>query len=158
MLPPVLGSAVAVIALVACDQRDYRPGRYLFKPLAALAFIWLAVVLGAPDSELRPLATGGLAVHGGRSVTDAGQGALFPGGLIAFLCGHLLYATAFYTCARTARACGFGATRAGPAGVCRPLADAAVLAGMKLPVAIYTPGDNGDVVAPASAQANRRQR
>ena len=42
-LPPTILSAVAVSALTLSDQRGHRAGRYLFKPLSALAFLWLAV-------------------------------------------------------------------------------------------------------------------
>ena len=46
MLPFTL-SVVAVTALVVSDQKQFRRGSYLFKPLAAAAFIWLALTLDA---------------------------------------------------------------------------------------------------------------
>ena len=50
-LAPVLLSAASVGGLVLADQVQFRPGRYLCKPLAALAFLWLALALGAMDSS-----------------------------------------------------------------------------------------------------------
>ena len=46
-LLPVGLALASVAGLVVSDYRDYRPGRYLFKPLAALAFVWLAISAGA---------------------------------------------------------------------------------------------------------------
>lgn len=140
VLPPVLGSAVAVIALVACDQRDYRPGRYLFKPLAALAFIWLAVVLGATESNYgRWLLAGLLCCMAGDLLLMPDREHYFLGGLIAFLCGHLLYATAFLHLPLEPRGLAVSVPPALVllAFVARWLMPR-VPAGMKLPVAIYT--------------------
>ena len=50
ILPPVLLSCVAVGALVLSDFHHFRTGRYVFKPLAAAAFVWLALALGATDT------------------------------------------------------------------------------------------------------------
>jgi len=64
---PLALSLVAITALVWSDHREYRPGRYLFKPLAAMAFIWLALNLGASTSSLAPGCW--LAWHAACSVT-----------------------------------------------------------------------------------------
>ena len=58
VLPPALCSAIAVTALVICDQLGYRPGRYLCKPMAALAFAWLAKAHMTRISGNLPRATG----------------------------------------------------------------------------------------------------
>jgi uncharacterized membrane protein YhhN len=50
VIGPLVLSALAVPALVLCEYRLYRPGRYLFKPLAAMAFLWLAIAAGATGS------------------------------------------------------------------------------------------------------------
>lgn len=95
-LAPVVLSAVAVIALVACDQCQFRPGRYLFKPLAAVAFIWLAWELGATDSSYgRWLLAGLIACMAGDLLLMPEGESTFLAGLGAFLCGHLLFAVAF---------------------------------------------------------------
>lgn len=95
-LPPVILSAVAVLGLVICDLRQYRPGRYLFKPLAALAFIWLALILGATASVYGSWLLAGLACClAGDLLLMPDNERCFLAGLVAFLCGHLLYAMAF---------------------------------------------------------------
>ena len=50
LTPPALLCLLAVSALVLSDLRDWRVGRYLCKPLAAAAFVWLALRLGAGES------------------------------------------------------------------------------------------------------------
>jgi uncharacterized membrane protein YhhN len=87
---------VAIPALVVSDYRQYRPGRYLFKPAAALAFLWLALAMGATESRY------GLWILAGLLCSSAGDVLLMPdnrhsflAGLVAFLCGHLCYAAAF---------------------------------------------------------------
>jgi uncharacterized membrane protein YhhN len=96
LLPPALCAAIAVIALVASDQRGYRPGRYLFKPLAALAFVWLAVALGAAASVYGSwLLAGLLCCMAGDLLLMPDSERCFIAGLVAFLCGHLLYGVAF---------------------------------------------------------------
>lgn len=96
VLPPVVLSCVTVIALVICDFRDFRPGRYLFKPLAAAAFVWLALTLDATGTGYgRWLLAALLLCMAGDLflMFDSERG--FLAGLSAFLCGHLLFAVAF---------------------------------------------------------------
>lgn len=96
VLPPALLSGAAVLGLVLSDFRDVRAGRYLCKPLAAVAFVWLAVSLGATDTTfghwmlvaLILCMVGDLCL-----MPDDDRG--FLAGLAAFLCGHLLFAVAF---------------------------------------------------------------
>lgn len=95
-LAPAVLCAVAVIALVACDQKEFRPGRYLFKPLAAVAFVWLAWEMGATDSAYgRWLLAGLVACMAGDLLLMPDSEHFFLAGLVAFLCGHLLFAVAF---------------------------------------------------------------
>ena len=95
-LAPAVLSAIAVIALVVCDQRGFRPGRYLFKPLAAAAFIWLAWNMGATESPYgRWLLAGLIACMAGDLLLMPEGESTFLAGLGAFLCGHLLFAVAF---------------------------------------------------------------
>ncbi|MEE4145887.1 MAG: lysoplasmalogenase [Halieaceae bacterium] len=94
---PATLSITAVIALVVCDLVGYRPGRYLFKPLAALAFVWLALALGALESTYGGwLLAGLLCCLLGDLLLMPDSERCFLGGLVAFLCGHLLYAVAFW--------------------------------------------------------------
>jgi uncharacterized membrane protein YhhN len=92
----VLLSGGAVIALVWSDFHQLRPGRYLFKPLAAAAFIWLALAVDATGSGYGRWLLGGLlCCMAGDLLLMAENQRCFLAGLVAFLCGHLLYAGAF---------------------------------------------------------------
>jgi len=138
-LPPIACSLLAVLALVLADQRGYRPGRYLCKPVAAAAFVWLALVLGATQSPFGQwLLAGLLACALGDLLLMPDREATFLAGLAAFLCGHLLYAVAFLQ------------LPINPAGLLASLPPAAVLlaftgrwllprlpANMKVPVTLY---------------------
>lgn len=96
LLPPAGLSFIAVIALVLCDFRAFRPGRYLFKPLAAAAFIWLAVSLDATATTYGSWMLVALVccMIGDLCLMLEHEKA-FLAGLTAFLCGHLLFAVAF---------------------------------------------------------------
>jgi uncharacterized membrane protein YhhN len=72
-------------------------GRYVFKPLAALAFLWLALSLGCLDSGYgRVLLIGLILCAAGDILLMFEPESAFLAGLIAFLSGHLAYAFAFY--------------------------------------------------------------
>ena len=139
MLPPVLLSLVAVTALVIADFRAWRPGRYVFKPLAACAFIWLALALGAAHSDygrwiLAALAFGML---GDLCLMFEKENA-FLAGLGSFLVGHLVFAVAFAM---------FGSSYTGLAVSAAPVVALLVFvnrwllphvgADMKIPVVLY---------------------
>ncbi len=94
--PAVMLSISAVLGLVICDYQNWRPGRYLCKPLAALAFVWLALWGGIPDSAYGTwLVAGLLCCMAGDLLLMPDNDRFFLAGLFAFLCGHLLYAMAF---------------------------------------------------------------
>jgi uncharacterized membrane protein YhhN len=96
ILAPASLSVGAVIALVMSDWRDFRPGRYLFKPLAAVAFVWLALALGATQTGYGQwLLAGLLCCLAGDLLLMPDSDNFFLAGLIAFLCGHLFYAVTF---------------------------------------------------------------
>lgn len=93
---PLLLSALSVTALVLADHLHFRPGRYLCKPLAAFAFLWLALALGANQSTFGSWLLAGLALCAlGDLLLMPDSERCFLAGLVAFLCGHLLYAVAF---------------------------------------------------------------
>ncbi len=95
-LPPLLLTAAAVAALVVSDLRDWRPGRYLFKPLAALGFLWLALLLRPAGSAYACWLIAGLVLCAvGDLLLMFENDRSFLAGLLAFLCGHLLYIVAF---------------------------------------------------------------
>ena len=97
LLPPALLSLVATVALVLSDYRDFRAGRYLFKPLAAVAFVWLSLSLDATDTRYGQwlLAALALCLVGDVFLMWNNERS-FLAGLAAFLCGHLLFAVAFF--------------------------------------------------------------
>ncbi len=96
LMPPALLSAIATIALVLCDFRDFRIGRYVFKPLAAFAFIWLALSLDATSTLYGKWLLSALVLCLiGDLFLMADNEHCFLAGLTAFLCGHLLFAVAF---------------------------------------------------------------
>lgn len=95
-LAPLILSVVSVSGLVLADQLQFRPGRYLCKPLAALAFVWLATALGATESDYGSwLLAGLLLCMLGDLLLMPQDERCFLAGLVAFLCGHLLYGVAF---------------------------------------------------------------
>lgn len=96
ILPPALLSAAAVSGLVVADYRDVRAGRYLCKPLAAAAFLWLALSLGATDTAFGNWMLLALILcMAGDLFLMPDDERSFLAGLTAFLCGHLLFAVAF---------------------------------------------------------------
>ncbi|MCB1689850.1 MAG: lysoplasmalogenase [Halioglobus sp.] len=97
IVPPILLSCIAVVALVISDFRDVRAGRYLFKPLAALAFVWLALSLDAQSTTYGQwlLAALVFCLLGDLLLMPDSERS-FLAGLAAFLCGHLLFAVAFF--------------------------------------------------------------
>ncbi len=96
VLPPILLSLVTVAGLVISDLRGWRQGRYLCKPLAALAFIWLALNLDATATTYGQIMLVALALCllGDLCLMPEGE-RWFLAGLGAFLCGHLVFAIAF---------------------------------------------------------------
>jgi len=96
VLPAALLSGASVLGLVLSDYRNFRAGRYLCKPLAAAAFVWLALKLGATDTSYGNwmLAALILCMVGDLFLMPDDERS-FLAGLTAFLCGHLLFAVAF---------------------------------------------------------------
>ncbi|KAA1194463.1 lysoplasmalogenase [Pseudohalioglobus sediminis] len=96
IIAPVLLALVSVTGLMASDYHDILPGRFVCKPLASLAFIWLALLLGAMDSSYGQLLLVGLLLAAAGDIFLMFESnAAFMSGLVAFLCGHVLYALAF---------------------------------------------------------------
>ena len=96
LLPPAMLSCTAVAGLVFSDIKRMRAGRYLCKPLAAAAFVWLAIILDAPATDYGSWLLAGLifCLVGDLLLMPDSERS-FLAGLVAFLCGHLLYAVAF---------------------------------------------------------------
>ena len=97
LLPIAFFSGITVLALVVSDYREIRAGRYLFKPLASAAFIWLALSLDATSTVYGNWLLAALifCMVGDLFLMPDNE-RCFLAGLTAFLCGHLLFAVAFY--------------------------------------------------------------
>jgi uncharacterized membrane protein YhhN len=94
--PPALLASVSVVALVLSDYRAWRIGRFIFKPLAAAAFIWLALRLDATQTAYGTWLLAGLVFCAlGDLLLMPDDDRSFLAGLGAFLIGHLLYSVAF---------------------------------------------------------------
>lgn len=97
MAAPVTLSIVSVTLLMLSDLRASIAGRYLCKPIAAAAFIWLAWALGAVDTQFGQWMLAALVLCMlGDLFLMPDNAASFLAGLTAFLCGHLLFTVAFF--------------------------------------------------------------
>lgn len=94
---PVIACAVAVLALLVAEWRDSRPGVWIAKPAASLAFLWVAVDAGALDSVYgRGILLGlVLCLAGDLLLIPRRRPAVFRAGVLAFLLGHVAYGLAF---------------------------------------------------------------
>lgn len=99
-LPPILPSVLlltSTVALVVSDFVGFRLGRYLFKPLAAAAFIYLALAIGATQTNYGSWLLAGLVLcFIGDILLMAESDRFFLAGLCSFLLGHVLYCVAFF--------------------------------------------------------------
>ena len=77
-------------------MRQWRAGRLVCKPLAAAAFLWLALSLGALEGSYGRVLFAGLVLCAAGDILLMFEAeASFLAGLLAFLCGHLAYTLAF---------------------------------------------------------------
>jgi uncharacterized membrane protein YhhN len=96
---PVLACALAVIGLMWAEYRGSTAGVWAAKPLASLSFVSLAAASGAAASGYGRLVLLGLllCLLGDLLLIPRGRPAVFRGGVLAFLLGHVAYAAAFLT-------------------------------------------------------------
>ena len=96
---PYLLCAAAVAGLLVAEPRGSRPGLWLTKPIASLAFIWAGIAAGALDSSYGQLVLVGLVLCllGDVLLIPHDRPAVFRAGVFAFLAGHLAYSAAFVT-------------------------------------------------------------
>ena len=94
---PILLCLVSVSLLLVFEKRGIVRAEWLFKPLAAAAFIWAGLAWGGLDSDFGRWVVLGLVLcmAGDVLLIPKGQGPAFLGGMLAFLLGHLAYAVAF---------------------------------------------------------------
>lgn len=91
--------AVAVAALLVAERRESQAGKWLAKPVASLAFIAVALSVGAAGSDYGRLILLALTLCllGDLLLIPANRPRVFKAGVFAFLCGHVAFAAAFLT-------------------------------------------------------------
>ena len=89
----------AVAALLVAERRNSQVGKWFTKPVASAAFMAVAVISGALDSDYgRLILLGlGLCLLGDVLLIPEGRLAVFRAGVFAFLAGHVAFAAAFLT-------------------------------------------------------------
>lgn len=94
---PAVLCLLSLASLLVFERQGLRRAEWLFKPLAAFAFVWAGVACGALDSVYGQWILAGLVLClvGDVLLIPTGQGPAFLGGMGAFLLGHLAYALAF---------------------------------------------------------------
>jgi uncharacterized membrane protein YhhN len=90
---------VAVAGLLVAERRGSRAGLWLTKPVASLAFLWVALAAGALESTYGRWVLLGLALclAGDVLLIPHERRAAFRAGLFAFLAGHVAFSVAFLT-------------------------------------------------------------
>ena len=114
---PIILSLLSVVGLVLCDYRGFLGGRFICKPLAAMAFIWLALIAGALESSYGQVLLLGLILAAtGDILLMFESEAAFLAGLVAFLWSSAVCAG--LPAAATQPACSepFPGTRSDPGG------------------------------------------
>ncbi len=96
---PYLLCAAAVAGLLWAERRGSRTGLWLAKPVASLAFLWVAIAMGALETGYGQLVLLGLVLCllGDVLLIPLERPAVFRAGVFAFLAGHLAYSAAFLT-------------------------------------------------------------
>lgn len=100
MLPYATVTIVALVLLLLARARDWRPGVWIFKPLAAAGFIAAALAAGALSSihgsyGLWVLLALVLCFGGDVLLIPRDRPAVFRAGVLSFLLGHLTFCVAF---------------------------------------------------------------
>jgi uncharacterized membrane protein YhhN len=95
--PPILLCALAVAGLLWAERRDSLKGVWLAKPVASAAFVWAAVDAGALASSYGRLVLLALllCMLGDVLLIPHDRKRVFRAGILAFLAGHVVFATAF---------------------------------------------------------------
>lgn len=96
---PYVLCMVAVAGLLMAERRSSRTGLWLTKPVASLAFLWVALAAGALESTYGQLVLLGLVLCllGDLLLIPLERPTVFRAGVFAFLAGHVAYSAAFLT-------------------------------------------------------------
>jgi len=94
---PIVVCAVAVTGLLVAEARGSQRGLWLTKPVASLAFLWVALAAGALESTYGRWVLLGLALclAGDLLLIPKERKAAFRAGVFAFLAGHVAFSVAF---------------------------------------------------------------
>jgi len=98
MVAAIALTLVALAALLVAEQREWRTGIWIFKPLASTAFIATAVAAGALEGgSYGAFVLAGLVLSwwGDVLLIPEDRPAIFRAGILAFLLGHVAYVVAF---------------------------------------------------------------
>jgi uncharacterized membrane protein YhhN len=97
MLLPVAVTVAAMIALLAAERWEVRPGVWAAKPLASTGFLATAVAAGALENVYGQTVFVALLLSwlGDVLLIPRGGGAWFRAGLGSFLLGHVAFSVAF---------------------------------------------------------------
>jgi uncharacterized membrane protein YhhN len=92
-----MGVAAAVFALLLSEYRHYRPGIWLFKPLASTGFVLAGLQAGAMGSTEGRLLLAGLCLSwlGDVLLIPRGSKKIFLAGVLFFLSAHVAYGAGF---------------------------------------------------------------
>ena len=95
----ILACALAVVGLLVAERFGSQAGKWLTKPVASLAFIGTAIASGAAGSGYGQLILLALllCLLGDLLLIPENRPGIFRLGVVAFLCGHLAFAAAFFT-------------------------------------------------------------
>lgn len=86
----------SLVCLLVAEYRGSRPGKWLFKPLAAFGFVMTGFVGGALESTYGTIMLVGLLLSmGGDVLLIPKRQDTFLAGLVSFLLGHVAYTVAF---------------------------------------------------------------
>jgi uncharacterized membrane protein YhhN len=96
---PYLLCVAAVGGLLWAERNGSRAGLWVAKPAASLAFLWVALAMGALESSYGQLVLLGLVLCllGDVLLIPLQRPAAFRAGVFAFLAGHVAYSAAFLT-------------------------------------------------------------
>jgi uncharacterized membrane protein YhhN len=96
---PIVACALGVAGLLVAEYRSSRAGKWLAKPIASAAFVWLGLASGASSTPYGRLVLLGLlfCMLGDLLLIPRGKPAVFRAGIFAFLAGHVAYSVAFLT-------------------------------------------------------------
>lgn len=89
--------SMAVLGLLIAEARHFRPGVWIFKPLASMGFVlagWFSGAGGSPEGQLLLVALV-LSLAGDILLIPRGNKPVFLAGILAFLTAHVAYGAGF---------------------------------------------------------------